>query len=185
MAKRNSIFLFCIPGEIYKGKFAEEVAKIYTEMTIKDYNSFVIFDPKYENYKKTPDVQDFGLTKEKTKIFRNLFLYQQMTKVGKVYGLINSSRHLFSPEGKSEGEFYPDLNVIEFHERKKTQVDEVKSFYESYGWNVFVYDHAIRKSVWISKRGRFANAPHIVSTKALLNVAEEHFRYDSKKLYWT
>lgn len=185
MVKKGPIFLFCIPGEIYKGKSLEDVARDYTEMAIHAYDSFVTFDPKYEAYKEKPDFQDFALKKEDKKVFRNLFLYQQMTRVGKIFGLVNSSRHLFNPEGPSEDFLFPDLDVVEFHERKIAQVQEVKAFYESYGWSASVYDGAIRRSIWIAKKGRFVQSPQVVSTKALLNIAEEHFGYNREKLCWT
>lgn len=184
MAKNDSIFLFCIPGEIYKGKSIEEVAKNYTKMAIEEYDSFVTFDPIYEPYKQIPDMRDFALKKEDRKIFRNLFLHQQMTRVGEIYGLVNSSSHLFNPEYSVEDLFLPDLDVVEFHGRKISQAQEIKKFYESNGWKVCEYYETIRRSIWIARKGRFSKAQETVSVKSLLRIAEEKFGYNPKKLCW-
>lgn len=178
----TEITLFCNPGDAYRGKPVDWVARAYTAMAIRDYDAFVTFDESYDP--ETPDHQRVLGAKGDRGIVFTLFAKQPIIRVGEVQGNFVSSSYLFNPDTGSENLFLPDLDVVIMGgDGAGDAAGEIKRFYELHGWNVTATGQRIPRNLVLGPDDeRFTEAVSMPSPTILLTIAMQQAGYDPTRL---
>lgn len=177
--------LFCNPGDVYRGKPEPEAALEYRKMAIEDYDRLISFEEPYMEFVEKADFTAKAGRKEGRDLNLTLFAMQPIIKVGAVINNFTSSSYLFNPQPVFEGLMLPDLDVIHIvgPQSAKDAAGEIKRFYESYGWAVYVSEGAVIEKIAINANPeRFPEPLLVFDPEILLGIAEEKAGYDREKL---
>ena len=184
----TEIYLFCCPGNAY-GEIVDEkeIAKIYTDMAIKDYDKLITFNKNYMPFVETSDYQEVLSTKKsERKLELNVFYEQPVIRVGNIDAKLNSTSYLFNPVHSLGCDLLlPGLDVIQLEgDNSAAAADEIQRFYNKYRWDVYTHKESIEKTKTIEPINSriFAEPLMIVEPTVLLDIARTNFGYDAGNL---
>ncbi len=180
----SELIVFCNPRQVYAGKLELDIAREYTKMAIDDYDKLISFDEKYLPFVETPDYEFCIGKKGSRNLLLNLFAQQPMTRVGDVYENFKSSSYLFNPESKEEL-CLPDLDVVQIEGdyQVRDAAKTIKQFYESFGWEAYIFDGQIEERIVVNPiSDRYDGPIEIIPPGILREIAEETVGYDVEGL---
>jgi hypothetical protein len=177
----SELILFCSPGDLYKGKVEEQVAKQYKKFAIDDYDELIEFESDYDPLK--PDYIARLNPKEDRDLILTIFFNQPMIKIGNLSGKFFSSSYLFNPKSDS-GLSLPDLDVVQIGGKGNVNLamENIKQLYEKNKWKVYVHEGDIRKMVVPAGSSRFEGSIEIMYPGDLIGIAKEKLNYNSSEL---
>ena len=181
----TEIYLFCCPGNAY-GEIVDEkeIAKIYTDMAIKDYDKLITFNKNYMPFVETSDYQEVVGEISGRALSLDVFYEQPVIRVGNIDAKLNSTSYLFNPVHSLGCDLLlPGLDVIQLEgDNSAAAADEIQRFYNKYRWDVYTHKESIEKTKTITTNNseRFIKSVDIVEPTALLDIAAKKIGYDGK-----
>ena len=181
----KELFVFCSPGNAYKGLSEQEVAKAYTQMAIDDYDNLVSFDESYIPFLETPDLVKHWGVKSGRNLLLTVFSEQPVLSVGKVIDSFTSTSYLFNPAYSIDELLLPDLDIVQLKGTSQVHdaANAIKQFYDSYGWNTYVSDEKITERVAVNPTSdRLDQSILMVHPNTLRVIAKDTVGYNFNKL---
>jgi len=179
----TELFVICNPGEVYKGMPEQEVARKYTSMAIDDYDKLIEFEESYMPHVETPDFEAKIGAKGNKDLMVTAFIRQPIVRVGPINEWFTSSSYLFNPASGDSELLLPDLDIVQISGSTKVReaAEEIKQFYEQYGWQVCVFEGDFNKRKKVAPTsGRYKQSYlniWVLEPEALRKLAHEKTGY--------
>ena len=182
--------LFCVPGRIYSSLPEFGASEAYTRMAITGFDELIKFRKDYDLIKEVSDKEEIVGKKDGRTLVAVMFLNQPVIQIGEIPVNIISSSYLFNVlHDLGVDNLLPDLDVIDFKGRKRSEVqvvsDIVADFYRRAGFDVafvgegMLHSHRAQTNFTRSDLGK---SVEILDLEDLRIVAEKVVKYNRNKL---